>query len=125
MLVQAFGASTFGLRGGVPMEAAQTNVDHAPASSPFEPPTRQEVRGVAASFKGVRVHWTHKGEDTGHNPVSREGKTLFSIRAPYPRLLIALLHRFRSCTGALALLQPPGAYIRWCACTVCASSRRA
>ena len=32
MLVGAFGASAFGLRGGIPMEAAQTNVYHAPAS---------------------------------------------------------------------------------------------
>ena len=32
MLVGAFGASAFGLRGGIPMEAAQTNVSHAPAS---------------------------------------------------------------------------------------------
>ena len=32
MLVRAFGASVFGLpwRGGIPMEAAQTNVYHAP-----------------------------------------------------------------------------------------------
>ena len=32
MLVRAFGASAFGLRGGIPMEATQTNVYHAPAS---------------------------------------------------------------------------------------------
>ena len=32
MLVGAFGASAFGLRGGIPMEAAQTNIYHAPAS---------------------------------------------------------------------------------------------
>ena len=36
MLVRVFGASAFGLRGGIPMEAAQTmahtNVYHAPAS---------------------------------------------------------------------------------------------
>ena len=34
MLVRAFGASAFGLRGRIPMEAAQlqTNVYHAPAS---------------------------------------------------------------------------------------------
>ena len=34
MLVQALGASAFGLRGGIPMEieAAQMNVYHAPAS---------------------------------------------------------------------------------------------
>ena len=32
MLVRAFGASAFGLRGGIPMEAAQTVVYHAPAS---------------------------------------------------------------------------------------------
>ena len=32
MLVRAFGASAFGLRGGIPMEADQTEVYHAPAS---------------------------------------------------------------------------------------------
>ena len=34
MLVRAFGASAFGLRGGIriPMEAAQMNVYHTPAS---------------------------------------------------------------------------------------------
>ena len=32
MLVRAFGASAFGLRGGIPMEAAQTSSYHAPAS---------------------------------------------------------------------------------------------
>ena len=32
MLVGAFGASAFGLSGGIPMEAAQTSLYHAPAS---------------------------------------------------------------------------------------------
>ena len=32
MLVRAFGARAFGLPRGIPMEAAQTNVYHAPAS---------------------------------------------------------------------------------------------
>ena len=32
MLVQVFGASAFGLRSGIPMEAAQTNVYRAPTS---------------------------------------------------------------------------------------------
>ena len=32
MLVRAFGASAFGLHGGIPMEAAQTNVYHTPVS---------------------------------------------------------------------------------------------
>ena len=32
MLVRAFGASAFGLRGRIPMEAAQMNVHHAPVS---------------------------------------------------------------------------------------------
>ena len=32
MLVGAFGASAFGLRGGIPMEAAQTSLYRAPAS---------------------------------------------------------------------------------------------
>ena len=32
MLVGAFGASAFGLRGGIPMEAAQTSLYRAPES---------------------------------------------------------------------------------------------
>ena len=32
MLVGAFSASAFGLRGGIPMETAQTSLYHAPAS---------------------------------------------------------------------------------------------
>ena len=32
MLVGAFGASAFGLRGGIPMEAAQTRLHRTPAS---------------------------------------------------------------------------------------------
>ena len=32
MMVGAFGASAFGLRGGIPMEAAQTSLHRAPAS---------------------------------------------------------------------------------------------
>ena len=32
MLAGAFGASAFGLRGGIPMEAAQTSLYRAPAS---------------------------------------------------------------------------------------------
>ena len=33
MLVGAFGASAFGLRGGIPMEAAQTSLYRAPAAA--------------------------------------------------------------------------------------------
>ena len=70
-------------------------------STPYNPLTRQEARGVEASFKGVRVHSTHKGEETGGKPVSWEDTTPLSIRAPYLRPLMALKlsQRFRSCTG--------------------------
>ena len=56
-------------------------------SNPYEPPICQEARGIDASFKGVRVHSTQKGEGTGGKPVTREETTLLSIRAPYLRPL--------------------------------------
>ena len=46
MLVQTFGASVFGLRGGIPMQAAQTNVYHVPASR-------------ANITRSARLHMTH------------------------------------------------------------------
>ena len=46
MLVGAFGASAFGLRGGIPMEAAQTSVYDAPASR-------------ASITRSIRIHITH------------------------------------------------------------------
>ena len=61
--------------------------------------TRQEARGVDASFKGLRVQSTYKGQEIGGNYLSRKEVTLRSIRDPYPRPLIALSQRFRSCTG--------------------------
>ena len=47
---------------------------------------------------GSPLHSTQKGVEIGGKPVSRGGAALFSIRAPYPRPLIALSQRFRSCT---------------------------
>ena len=71
MLVGAFGASAFGLRGGIPMEAAQTSLYRAPASRAdinyaielitYNTLTHQEARGIDPSFKGLRVHSTYKG----------------------------------------------------------------
>ena len=46
MLVRAFGASTFGLRGGIPMEAAHTSVYHAPAS-------------CSSITRSIRIHTTY------------------------------------------------------------------
>ena len=46
MLVRAFGASAFGLRGGIPKEAAQTNVYRAPAS-------RADIT------RSIQIHTTH------------------------------------------------------------------
>ena len=80
----------------------------------YKPPTCQEARGADAAFKGAGVHSPHKGEETGGTPVSREETTLtpLSIRAPYPRPLIALSQRFRSRTGASVLPKTAGAYTR-------------
>jgi hypothetical protein len=63
MLVGAFGASAFGLRGGIPMEAAQTSLYRACIACrhyaikliTYNPLTHQETRGIDASFKGLRV----------------------------------------------------------------------
>ena len=78
----------------------------------FKPFTHQEARGIDASFKGLRVHSRHKGEETGGNPLSREETTLLSMCAPHLRPLIALSQRFRSCSGTSVLLKTPGAYTR-------------
>ena len=69
----------------------------------YNPPTRQEMRGIDASFTVQRVHSTYKGYETGGDYVSREKTTLRSIRGPYPRPLVTLSQRFRSCTGASVL----------------------
>ena len=79
-------------------------------SNTYKPFTHQEARGIDASFKGLRVHSTHKGEETGGNPLSREETTLLSMCAPHLRPLIALSQRFRGCTGTSVLLKTPGAY---------------
>ena len=81
-------------------------------SNTYKPFTHQEARGIGASFKGLRVHSTHKGEETGGNPLSREETTLLSMCAPHLRPLIALAQRFRSCTETSVLLKAPGAYTR-------------
>ena len=75
-----------------------------------KPLTCEEARGTEASPRRVRVHWTHKGEETGGKPVSREEVTLRSIRSSYPRPLIAPSRRFRSCTGTSVLSVCPGSY---------------
>ena len=76
----------------------------------YKPLTHQETRGIDASFKGLRVHSTYKGWEIGGNYVSRKEVTLLSIREPYPRPLIALSQRFRSCTGTSVLSVCPGSY---------------
>ena len=76
----------------------------------YNPLTHQEARGIDASFKGLRVHSTHKGEETGDSPFSREETTLLSMCAPHLRPLIALSQRFRSCTGTSVLSVCPGSY---------------
>ena len=79
-------------------------------SNTYKPFTHQEARGIDAFFKGLRVHSTHKGEETGGKPVSREEVALRSIRASYPRPLIVLSQRFRSCAGTSVLSVCPGSY---------------
>ena len=120
MLVGAIGASAFSLElcGGIAMKAAQTSFYHAPGwdadlviaidSNPYEPLTRQEVRGAEASFKCLRAHSTHKVHETGGNYVRREETALLSIREPYPgpRPLIALSPRFRSYSCAYGDIVP-------------------
>ena len=107
MLVGAFGASAFGLRGGCSDEfisrACIACRHYAIELITYNPLTHQETRGVDASFKGLRVHSTYKGWEIGGNYVSRKEVTLLSIREPYPRPLIALSQRFRSCTGTSVL----------------------
>ena len=75
MLVGAFGARAFGLRGGIPMEAAQTSSHHAPAScaditrsvqipiirSLTIVKKRGAAQGIDASFKALRVHSMYAG----------------------------------------------------------------
>ena len=121
MLVRAFGASAFGLRGGIRMEATQTptHVYHAPAPASHcrvptsrdrlehLQPTRQEARGTDASCKGARAHSTYKVKGTGGAYVSRKEAAPLPIREPYPRPLVALSPRFRSCTGTSVLSKSP------------------
>ena len=72
------------------------------------------ARGVESPrpgpFKSSRVHSTHKGEETGGKPVSREEVALRPARASYPRPPIAISQRFRSCTGTSVLSVCPGSY---------------
>ena len=109
MLVRAFGASAFGLHarrdshGGRSDECLSRAYiacrHYAIDSITYNSLTRQEVRGVDASFNGLRVHSTYKGYETGGNYVRRKEATLLSIRGPYPRPLMALSQRHRGCAG--------------------------
>ena len=59
MLVQAFGASTFSLRGGIPiiMEAAQANVYRAPASRvDITRSIRMPINHSLAKKRGAPMH---------------------------------------------------------------------
>ena len=80
----------------------------------YNPLTHQEMRGIDASFEGLRVHSTYKGWEIGGNYVSRKEVALLSICEPYPRPLIALSQRFRGCTGASVLSVCPGSYSAFC-----------
>ena len=56
MLVRAFDATAFGLRGEIPMEAAQTNVYHAPASrAGISRSTRIPMNHPLAKKRGASV----------------------------------------------------------------------
>ena len=76
----------------------------------YNPLTCEEARGVKAPFKSFRVHSAHKGEEVRRKPVSRGEVPRRSIRASYPRPLMALSRQFRSCTGTSVLSVCPGSY---------------
>ena len=87
----------------------------------------QEARGASPPLKGVRsrAHSTHKGEEIGGKPVSRGDLTALpiAISAPYPRPLVALSRRFRTCTETSVLLKTPGADTRVCPCNTHGQAR--
>ena len=116
MPVRAFGASTFGLRGGIPMEAAQANIYHAPESRVGTTrPTRISMNHQLSKKRGAPMPPSEVRECTRRikargQGASREETTPLPIRAPYLRPLLALSQRPRSCTGTSGLLKIPGAY---------------
>ena len=78
-------------------------------SNTYKPFTQQEARGIGASFKGLRVPSTHKGEETGGNPLSRKETTFLSMCAPHLRPLIALSQNIGTCLHPIQLRAPRGA----------------
>ena len=113
MLVRFPRASVFGLCGAIAIAAAQASLYRAHASrgdimrsiqiptrqlyaidsNTYKPLTRQEARGVDASFKGLGAHSMQKGEKTGIGHVSREETVILSILEPYSRPLSVLSQR--------------------------------
>ena len=56
----------------------------------------------------VRVHSTHKGEETGGKPWSRKETTPLPMCAPHLRPRRARSQRFRSCAGASVFAENAG-----------------
>ena len=70
MLVRAFGASTFGLRGGIPMEAAQTSVYHA------DVPRADITRSIRTPMTHVHPPAKGRGVPMPPSKVRKQGATM-------------------------------------------------
>ena len=102
------------------MEAAQTNVYYAPASRAdmarsirvhtIRPLAKKRGESIPPSKARLRVHSTHKDEETMGKPASREETAPLPIHGPCPRPLMAVSQRFRSCMGTSVSAKNPGAY---------------
>ena len=111
-------ARTHSAAQATPMEAAQARLHKAPGwDAGLTRPTRlrtkhlpakKRARGAGASFKGVRVHPAHKGEETEGRPLSREEAARLPMRALYRRPLMALFQRHRSHTGGVGFAENTG-----------------
>ena len=77
MLVQAFSASAFGLRGRILMEAAQTNVYHAPAShASIMRSIRLPITHSLAKKRGAPMPPSKASACTRRTNVQKQGATM-------------------------------------------------
>ena len=77
MLVRAFGARAFGLRGGITMEAAQANVYHAPASrTGITRPIRTHTSHSLAKKRGAPSPPSEVSECTRRAKGREQGATM-------------------------------------------------
>ena len=78
MPVRAFGASAFGLRGGIPMEAAQKNAYHAPASrADITRSIRIPITHSLAEKRGAPMPPSNVWECTRRTKVRTQGATMW------------------------------------------------